>query len=367
MKDKKIPWWEPEIGREEYTLVKGVLDKHFPNQGDLSSLFETKVANLLHAKHAIVTTSGSVALFLALKALSVGLGDEVLVPDVTFIATANAVTMCGATPVLVDVDPKTMNIDINDVERKITPKTKAIIPVHISGRGTDILAILDIAKKNDLKVVEDAAEAFFSKKDNAYLGTHGDLGCFSLSPNKTITSGQGGIVVTNDDEIAVRVRQLKNQGVEQRLTGGDDIHPTIGFNFKFTDIQAAVALGQFNLLEDRIFIMKRNHLLYKKYLSDLEHIEVLDFDVDGGEVPQWTDVIVENRDELVSFLNQKNIFPRKFWLPIHTQEPYKQDDEGFKNSLKCSANALWLPSAFTLSEDDILYVCESIKSFYSNS
>ena len=172
-----------------------------------------------------------------------GVGDEVIVPDVTFIATANAVTLTGASPVLVDIDPRTLTLDPQRTERAITTRTKAIVPVHVSGRAADLGAIMDIAQRHGLLVVEDAAEAFLSKHDGKCLGTFGIAGCFSLSPNKTVTTGQGGLVVTDDDRLHVRLRELKDQGRPVRGTGGDDAHDSVGFNFKFTNLQAAIGLG----------------------------------------------------------------------------------------------------------------------------
>ena len=248
----KIPWWEPQIGSEEYKIIKQVLDNNFPNEGEMTSLFEHKICKLLGCKNAVAVTSGTVAMFLSMKALGIGHGDEVIVPDMTFIATANAVDLCGAKPVLVDVDPNTLNIDSSAFGNAITKETKAVIPVHVSGRASDMESIMKIADENSIHVVEDAAEAFMSRHKGKYLGTYGKTGCFSFSPNKTITTGQGGVIVTEDDELKVRLRELKDQGRPVRGTGGDDIHNSIGYNLKFTDLQAAVGLGQLNYLETRM-------------------------------------------------------------------------------------------------------------------
>jgi perosamine synthetase len=188
---KKIRWWVPQIGGEEKKLIGKVLVRHFPNEGELTTLFENKIAALLGAKHAVAVTSGTAAIFLALKSLGIGHGDEVIVPDMTFIATANAVEMTGAKPILVDIDPLTLNISIGAIKRAITKKTKAIIPVHVSGRPADMDGIVAVAKRHRIHVVEDAAEALMSKKGGRYLGTFGLLGCFSFSAHKTITTGAG--------------------------------------------------------------------------------------------------------------------------------------------------------------------------------
>lgn len=363
LKKIKIPWWQPQIGEEEYKLIKKVMDDNYPNEGNVTELFEKKICDLLGCKHAVAVTSGTAAMFLSLKALGVGYGDEVIVPDVTFIATANAVEMCGAKPILVDVDKDTINISVEEMTKAITDKTKAVIPVHVSGRACKMNEVMEVAENKDIYVVEDSAEAFMSKHKERYLGTYGKTGCFSLSPFKTITTGQGGIIITDDSDLYVNLKELKDQGRPSRGTGGNDLHNVIGYNFKFTNVQAAIALGQLNYLDKRIERMKRNYKIYSESLENVNGISVFKFDIDNGEFPQWTDVLIENRDKLNEYLLSKGIDSRKFWFPIHRQKPYKLPDDNFPNSTRLSPKALWLPSAFTLSDDDINSVCDSIKEF----
>ncbi len=359
----KIRWWAPQIGPEEKKLINKVLANNFPNEGDFTSSFEKKLSELLGCKHVISVTSGTAAIFLSLKALGIGHGDEVIVPDATFIATANAVEMCGAKPVLTDVEPKTMTMDTSVLLKSITKRTKAVIPVHVSGRAANMEKITKIAKDNNINVVEDAAESFMSKHKGKCLGTFGTLGCLSFSPHKIITTGQGGAILTNDDNLNVCLRGLKDHGRPVRGTGGDDIHKTVGYNFKFTDLQAAVGLGQLEYLEERMDRLKRNHSLYVKNLADIDGISLFNFDTDKGELPLWTDAIAKKRDELDKHLRDNGIDCRRYWLPLHTQEPYKSPDDKFPNSTKLLRNALWLPSAFNLSDGDIDTVCKNIRNF----
>lgn len=359
---RKIPWWVPKIGDEEMPFIAEALKNDFPNQGPLTEKFESQLKDLLGCKHAIAVTSGTTALFLALKALDIGAGDEVIVPDFTFIATANAVQMTGAKSILVDIDPVTLNMDVASFERAITPHTKAVIPVHVSGRGCNMEALTEISSTHNVKIVEDAAEALSSKYQGKFLGTLGALGCFSFSAHKTITTGQGGLIVTDDDGLAQKIVMLKDQGRPVRGTGGDDIHDEVGYNFKFTDLQAAVGLGQLKYLETRAGRMRAINSLYKERLTDVQQIKLLDFNKD--ELPQWTDALVEDRDQLVDHLAGKGIDCRKFWRPLHTQKPYKGADDLFPNATSNADKALWLPSAFTLEDSDIKNVCEEIKSFY---
>lgn len=362
---KAIRWWVPQVGREERRLLNKALASNFPNEGKLTTLFEKRVAHLLGSKHAVAVTSGTAALFLSLKALGIGRGDEVVVPDLTFIATANAVEMAGAKVVLVDIDTKTLNLSPEKFSRAITKRTKAVIPVHVSGRPAPMDDIRDIAKRDRIYVIEDAAEAFMSKYKGKYLGTIGNMGCFSFSPHKTITTGQGGMIVTNDDRLCIRLRELKDQGRPTRGTGGDDAHKEIGYNFKFTDLQAAVGLGQLKYLESRVNRLKEIHQRYERGLEGAAGIRLFHFDIEKGELPQWTDALVEHRDELDSYLRARKIDCRRYWFPIHTQVPYKLPDKGFPNSTRLSRQALWLPSAFIMEDSDVDRVCDTIRTFFA--
>jgi perosamine synthetase len=224
-------------------------------------------------------------------------------------------------------------------------------------------AIMKIARKHDLRVIEDAAEALLSKYKGKFLGTIGDAGCFSFSPNKTISTGQGGIIVTNNKKIYEALKPLKDQGRPIRGTGGNDVHDTIGYNLKMTDLQAAVGLGQLLHLRARTERMKRNYELYAMHLSGIDAINI--YPLQEGGVPQWTDITTDKRDELEAYLKSQNIDTRKYWYPIHRQLAYKQSDKNFPESTKMSYRSLWLSSAFSLTDKDILRVCKEIQKFYS--
>jgi perosamine synthetase len=358
-----IPFWEPQVGRREAQYVDEVLASTFLNDGEMTAAFERRLCELLGAQHVVTTTSGTTALFAALVAAGIKPGDEVLVPDVTFIATANAVTMAGATPVLVDVDPNTLTISPAAAATAITKKTRAIIPVHLSGRSADMPAILALARKHKLKVIEDAAEALVSHApDRRALGTIGDAGCFSFSPNKMITTGQGGAVATSDDALAGRLRELKDQGRPTRGTGGDDTHVSVGFNLKFSNLQAAVGLGQLDLLGIRRRRVRQIYELYDELLAGVDGVRLIGFD--EYESPLWVDAIVERRDELDAHLAANNIQGRRFWHALHTQAPYRRSPEPFKVSGTLAPRAYWLPSSFLLTDRQVERVCNAIRSFY---
>ena len=359
----KISWWMPQMTGAELERVRGVLDSNYINDGKVTAEFETEIARRLGVKHVMAVTSGTTAITAALHAAGVRAGDEVIVPDVTFIATANAASILGAKPVLADVDETSLNIDPASVARLITARTKAIVPVHVSGRGADMAAIVDLAKQHNLAVIEDAAEGFLSKKDGRYLGTFGLAGCFSLSPNKTITTGQGGFIATDQEDFYRKLRELKDQGRSEPGTGGDDLHHSAGFNFKFTNLQAAVGLAQLTAIDARMERMRCIYRIYAQRLSGVPGFRLPGFDVDNGECPQWTDAVVEQRDELDRHLLGLDIHCRRFWFPLHTQTPYLAPDEQLPVSTRVGTKAIWLPSSFLMTDADTHRVCDEIEAF----
>ncbi|MBX9686404.1 MAG: DegT/DnrJ/EryC1/StrS family aminotransferase [Candidatus Obscuribacterales bacterium] len=364
MQEKTYPWWSPVMGAREKELLSQVIDSGFPNDGPFTEKFENELAAFLGAKYAVAVTSCTAGLYLSLMALGIGSGDEVLVPDITFIATANAVSMTGAKAVLVDVNKADFCIDFAAMRKALSSKTRAIIPVHVSGRAPDMERLLAFAQEHNLKVIEDAAEALGSKTLGKYLGTLGLSGAFSFSPAKTITTGQGGLIVTNSEEIHGRLRELKDQGRPKRGTGGNDTHVSLGFNFKFTDLQAAMGLAQLETLSERLKKLQKHYECYKAALADNGRVRLPEFDTAAGACPQWIDAYVEeDRDGLYEYLKQRNADCRKFWFPLHTQNPYLSDDADYKNSIDVSKKSLWLPSSLNLEEADIYKVAEFVNDW----
>src|SRR5437773_6178906 len=361
---RSISWWLPEMSGHELALIKSVLDSNFLNDGEVTDQFAQTVAKLTGAKFGLGVTSGTAAIYLSRVALGIGHGDEVIVPDMTFIATANAVSMTGATPLLADVDSASLNLSTNAMEAAITSRTKAVVPVHVSGRAAEIERIVAIARDRGLAVVEDAAEAFCSRFKDRCLGTFGHAGAFSFSPNKIITTGQGGVIVTSDESIFHRLRELKDQGRPVRGTGGADTHDSIGFNFKLTNLQAAVGLGQLEKLDARLERIRQTSRIYRDELAGVKGICILPFKIDEGEQPQWIDALAERRDELDVFLAKNGAGCRCFWFPLHTQKPYRRADADFPNSTRLGKEAIWLPSAFQMIDNDVRTVCRLIRQFY---
>ena len=339
--------------------LQDVFNRNYLNDGPLTREFEAKIEEICKVDHAIAVTSGTAAISLALMALGVGRGDEVIVPDLTFIATANAVRLAGAIPILVDIEPYRFAIDCDKIQRSVTSRTKAIVSVDVNGRGANYYFLEDYCKKNNLYLVCDSAEAFGSKYGGRPLGSFGDAAALSFSANKTITTGQGGMVLTRKANVAERIKQLKDQGRLKRGTGGDDLHPTQGFNFKFTDIQAAVGLAQLKVLNTRLEQADNRDRWYRKYLSDCDQI-TLPEKIDG-EICQWADVLLDRRDHVKNELDTRNMGTRSFWYPIHRQLPYQDSDGKFANSVSVSLRGLWLPSNFNLKEGDVKSIALAIK------
>jgi perosamine synthetase len=286
------------------------------------------------------------------------------VPDLTFVATANAVLLAGAEPVLADVRRDDFTLDPAAVADVVTSKTRAIVPVHVNGRGGSIAEIVALADRHGLTVVEDAAEALGSRHAGRPLGSFGRAAAFSFAPTKVVTTGQGGVVVTDDPSIVHRLRELKDQGRATRGTGGADHHPVAGFNFKLTNLQAAVGLVQLDQLDERLAHLRTLEDWYEDELGDVEQdVALVGGDRAGGERHGWVDVLARDRDALAEHLRRRGADPREFWLPLHTQPPFAAPAESFPNATHVSASGLWLPSALSLTREHVATVGAAVREF----
>jgi perosamine synthetase len=306
--------------------------------------------------------NATVALTIALQGLGIKPGDEVIVPDFTFIATANAVSLAGATPVFANVSAETFTLDLADAQRRISPRTKAILPVHLNGRAPDMRALEELARKYNLAVVEDAAQAMGSAQRGQYLGTFGDAGIFSLGTTKIITSGQGGIILTRRKDLHESFVRIKDHG---RLVRSAEIHDTIGFNSKFTDLQSALALAQLRKLPERIEKKRELFRWYQELLIGIFGATVPPMDLSEA-VPWFVDLLCEDRAGLESHLTVERIGTRRFYLPIHSQPCYRTEGS-FPNTEQISARGLWLPSSVNLSRAEVATVCSEIAAWCSSN
>lgn len=360
---KIIKFTQPKINIQgTIKIIKKSLQRNFPNEGFLTKVLEQKIKNLIKVKYVVAITNGTSALYLSLKALNIKKEDEVIIPNITFPATANAVNMTGAKVVLADVSLKNLLIDIKSLEKKVTKNTKAIIPVHISGRGSNIKELLKFARSRKIKIIEDAAEALGSKNHNKSLGTFGDCGCFSLAPNKIITTGQGGLVVTNNKNLYNKIRQLKDQG-RSRSIDTKNIYSWKGYNFKFTDLQAGLGISQLEDFHRRAVQLKKNYQNYKKLIKKNDNLRLIGFNTGIGELPLWVDLYCTKAAKLFKFLKDNGVNCRYFWSPINSMNIYKKSFRDLKNSKILMNKLIWLPSSFNLKLSEQIIIARLINSF----
>lgn len=353
----------PLFGEEEKKAISDYMNEDgFITEFKRTTIFEEMIAEYTGAKHCIVVNNGTISLTLAALAANVKQNDEVIVPNYTMVATPNSVKMFGAKPVFVDVEPETLCLDINLVKKAITSKTKAIMLVSANGRYPDygIEAMERLANDHGIVLIEDAAQGLGSYyPDGRHIGRAGMIGSFSFSAPKIISTGQGGALITDCDKAASKIRRLKDFG---RSGGGNDIHDSIGFNFKFTELQACIGIEQMKKLDERVVRKKEIHKKYKSFLKNIEKVKLFKNDYNNTS-PWFIDSIVEDRQNLMSYLKENNIGSRVMYPPINKQKAYNLDGE-HTVSEDIGENGLWLPSSVQLTNEEIDYICSTIKSFY---
>lgn len=358
MTSDPISWWEPKLGAEVRDAVAQVLDDNYINDGPTTRAMETRLAEIAGVAYAVATPSCTVALALSLMAVGVGPGDEVIVPDVTFIATASAVRLTGADVRLVDVDRERLILNPEKTLQAIGVKTKAVIAVDFNGRSADYVALEAVCREHGLSLICDSAEALGSRNGDRYLGSFGNTGCYSFSGHKMIFGGQGGAVVTDDADIHTRLRDLRDHGRREDGPMDDVLYPVIGFNFKYPSLMAAVILSQLDDLEGRMAHARLRDQWYQELLGNCNGISFPGGSPPEGEACLWADVYVDKKEDLMVALQEANIGFRRFFVPLHRQEPYRQDDEAFPVAMESWEKGLWLPSATSLTQNQAERVAE---------
>lgn len=357
-----IPIAEPCLGKEELSNVTEAVNSGWiSSKGEFIEAFEENFARYCGVKYGVATSNGTVALHLALNALEVRMSDEIIVPTLAFIAVANAVTYCNAKPVFVDSHSEYWCIDPDKIEEKITPKTKAIVPVHLYGHPCDMNAVMEIAEDHNLYVIEDAAEAHGAEYKGKKVGGLGDISIFSFYGNKIITTGEGGMCLTNNEELYEKMRILRDHGMNPNKRYWHDV---IGFNYRMTNLQAAVGVAQLEKIDEFI---KRKREIAKTYNSLLNEVKgiVLPPEMSWAMNVYWMySILIEDdfyitRDQLMGKLEENEIETRPFFYPIHIMPPYKRDKE-FPVAERTSKRGINLPSAVTLKEEDITKIVEII-------
>jgi perosamine synthetase len=369
---QKVPQVMPWLGVEEAEAVFATVEENWITEGNRSKELSAQLNQKMNAPYGVFAPNGTLALYLGLAALGIGAGDEVLVPDCTFIGSANAVLMTGATPVFVEVNRYNFQMDVAKAEHLITERSRAIMPVHLFGMVANMREVMAFAQKHELKVIEDAAQAIGVHYFGQHAGTIGDVGCFSFFADKTITMGEGGYVTCRDPEIYERLMLLRNQG---RWDRGSFIHPAVGYNFRITDMQAAIGLVQLAKLDT---IIERKLILlnwYYERLADVAEVNFLAVESGSEFVPFRAALICDRAHELMAFLSTQNIQCRTFFYPLHQQPCFEflgreqggrldLTDTSYPNAVYGYARGVSLPIFPTLEEIQVDYLCDRIREFY---
>lgn len=375
---RSIPVAKPYIGTEEEQATIDTLRSGWITQGPRVAEFETKFATYVGCSQAVAVSSCTTALYLSLVAAGIGVGDEVICPSLSFIATANSIAYTGATPVFADIDPRTYNLDPESVEKLITPRTRGILLVHQVGLPAELDTLSAIAEKHGLVLIEDAACAIGSEYKGERIGRAvGQMACFSFHPRKILTTGEGGMITTNDNELAARLRKLRQHAMSLSDVArhnskqvATETYDEVGFNFRMTDIQAAIGMVQLARLD---LILERRRYLASRYdekLKDLGWLEVPY--VPTNCLPNYQSYMIrmldssrERRDSLMQDLLEKGISTRRAVMAIHHEIPYRSNESGkhLPNTELVSDSGMILPLYHQMTEEDQDYVIDSICDF----
>ncbi|MBT4804634.1 DegT/DnrJ/EryC1/StrS family aminotransferase [Candidatus Woesearchaeota archaeon] len=371
-----IPVCEPTLsGNELKYVTEAVQTGWISSGGSFLKQFEEKFAAYCGVKHGISCTNGTTALHLAIEALGIGKSDEVITPTFTMAASSNAIIYSGAKPVLIDSELDTWNMDINKIEEKITEKTKAIMVVHTYGHPVDMDRVKEIADRYNLFIIEDAAEAHGAEYKGRKAGSLSDVACFSFYANKIITTGEGGMVITNNDKIAEEARKLRNHYFgEPRF-----LHQKVGYNHRLTNLQAAIGLAQVEKLDDYVGMRRNNAHLYNELLKDVPGI-TLPPEKDWAKNVYWMyGVLVQpefgmTMPELCKKLKERGIDTRTFFIGMHKQPAYFGDDPRFPDTTgnypgsdELEAKGFYLPSTSHLTNKQIIFIVNQIKEIQEDN
>ncbi len=359
-KSMRIPQFRSFVDEKDYNAIRKVFQNKYIAEGPLGKQFEKELLKIIGSKYGVLAPNGTLAIYLALKACGIKEGDEVIVQNITFIASANAIEMVGATPIFVDIiSENDASIDLSKV--KVTKKTKGIMICHLFGTAcSNVEQVKDFCDKNNLMLFEDAAQTIGIKNEhNIHCGTFGKIGTFSFYADKTITTGEGGFIVTDDEEVYNKMRFLRNQG---RKNSGTFIHPEIGYNFRLTDIQSALGLSQLSKLNRIIKAKQDIYKLYRKYLAN--HVNFLTINPSFTYIPFRVVVFVEDAEKTIMLMERDQIEGRSVFFPLNQQpcfKTFKSSKIGsYKNSLKFFKTGICLPTWIGLKENQIKYISQSL-------
>jgi perosamine synthetase len=364
--NRRIPVAAPVLRGREREYVLDCLDSNWiSSTGRYVDEFERAFAEFCGVRHAITCCNGTVAVHLALMAAGIGPGDEVIVPTLTYVASANPVVYCGATPVFVDAEPATWNLDPEAVAAAVTPRTKAIVVVHLYGHPADMDPILAVTRAHGIAVIEDAAEAHGAEYRGQRAGGLGDVGTFSFYGNKILTTGEGGMVTCDSDEMAALVRQLRGQGQDPQRRYW---FPIVGFNYRMTNVAAAIGLGQLETVDWHLERRREIAAWYREELGAVPGLE-LSPEAEWARSAFWISCMVvpdggaAERDDLMERLADRGIETRPFFYPMHTLPPYAEASRGqeFPVATALAERGVNLPSGAGLERDDVAYIGQAVR------
>lgn len=367
-----IPVNQPLLdGREREYLLECIETGWISSEGPFIQRFESEFARLVGRRYGVAVSNGSAALDAAVAALRLGPGDEVILPSFTIISCAAAIVRAGATPVVIDSDPVTWNMDVSKLEERITPRSRAIMVVHIYGLPTDLDPLLDVARRHGLAVIEDAAEMHGQTYRGSPCGSFGDLSTFSFYPNKHLTTGEGGMIVTDDRQLAERCRSLRNLCFrpEQRF-----VHDELGWNLRMTNLQAALGLAQIERLDEFVARKRAMGRAYTQLLSDVDELELPVAERDYAENIYWVyglvlkDAVPFDAKEAMRRLAAKSIGTRPFFWPMHEQPVFHKmglfKGERHPVAERLARRGFYVPSGLALTEQQITRVAESVRELF---
>ncbi len=363
---RNIPIACPQFRGNEMKYVKECLETTWISSiGRFIPQFEHEFARFCDSNHAISANSGTSALHLALLGMGVQPEDEILIPTLTFVATANAVKYCGARPILIDVEPRTMNIDPQRIEEKITPRTRGMIVVHLYGHPANMDPILEIAKRRGLFVIEDAAEAHGALYKGRKVGGLADIGTFSFFGNKIMTTGEGGMVTVGNENLRDRIQLFRGQGMDPNRRYW---FPQVGYNYRMTNIQAAIGLAQLEQIDSHLACYRQVAEWYRRYLAPLADFITLAFEEPWAHHVYWMfNVILRpkvriERDQFMAKLSEQGIETRPVFYPMHVMPPFRDTQSSYPVADALAQNGISLPTHVALTEEDVSYIADRIRS-----
>lgn len=360
IKSENIPAYEPSLGPQEMEFLKDVIRRNWLSEGKYVREFESRLATICQKKYALAFCNATSALITGMKSLGIGAGDQVIVPSFTHPADPNSIAATGAAPVFAEVNEETLCLSVETIDEAKTKRTKAVLFVSLYGNAAEMQDIADYAERNSLILVNDCAPALYGTYKNKPIASYGDFSVLSFFADKTITTGEGGMLLTDNAELINECNMYKHDGRRER---GCDLIERTGYNFRMTELQAAVGLAQADRIEQLVQQKKEVQKTYEELLKEVSKVKVFKFNPEGDIVPHRILIIVPQAKGLIQYLTSLGIGARTMFMPMHSQPCYETGQQ-FAITEKLYNRGVCLPSAPTLTRENIEFVCNAVKNFY---